>query len=341
MNKKYVIYSMLMMLLIANKSSFSMQHLVFRGTQVASAGLCIGIGLKNAHDSNKQLKEPVLGVHVQGPVKKWAEKEMAHLGVPKIPLMYALRHNWSILSDRKLCIPENEAQSLERALDCEQRFLRERNTLEQSKKWHKQYGTLLLANRFMLLDYHIDRMNNAIKMSRDEIASYKSTLRHEFGHFINQDMHRKMHAMAWIPIVVQSGCSGITYAFNKLGAIKPPSSMNSALLRSSLAVGSIPMKIFLTELGMKMHSQYLEVGADKFALENAQSRQELVARSDYFSRRANFFEENGLKQKRNYLQIIYSRLKGTHPPDRCRANMAQAYIDKWDAEHPDEAVEQK
>jgi hypothetical protein len=150
MNKKYCIYSALMMLLMASQPAFSMgggKKLVFSAAKALGAGTGIGLGLAVANKSyndrnnfNRKLDEsgsvrnslpqeaqqefflgsliPEIPVPIE--VEQFARKRMEELSVPNARSMKVMcipfGSSWGAINDKALCVGMNDTMELKRAL---------------------------------------------------------------------------------------------------------------------------------------------------------------------------------------------------------------------------------
>lgn len=251
MNKKCLQYSVLIGLLMINTPSFSVYNAVFRGIQGVSASICIGKGLKDAYNYDKevQIQEVLVKFEPRKSaffVRNWAKKEIEKLkDVPEIT--FHSSNNWGAF----------------------------KNNIYMPKSW----------------EFVIPLLKDKIIVQNPRMALSAMSLRHEVSHVINDDVKRKTYALMWIPAAVQGVCSSASYGFNKLFNIKSPKKLVPALFRSSLAVGSIPVKITLSTLGMISSMRHYEKQADQYACENAGSRLELEEFEKFFQAHSDDFKK--------------------------------------------------
>src|SRR5260221_13762958 len=76
-------------------------------------------------------------------------------------------------------------------------------------------------------------------------------------------------------MAVEALSFGATLAFRKLCNIQEPKTLVKTILRSSVAIGSIVPKAFMSVISSILLHRYHESRADKFACEHAESRLEL------------------------------------------------------------------
>ena len=126
---------------------------------------------------------------------------------------------------------------------------------------------------------------------------------HEMWHHINQDSRKEMYVLAGAPIVVQAGCSAVTYGFNKAFNVKAPKTMFRALLRMPLVVGSVPLKLGLSFFGVMGHNIYAETKADGFACKKARARLELEAFRNEYQESADLFDGKLVSDPKETMQI--------------------------------------
>ena len=138
------------------------------------------------------------------------------------------------------------------------------------------------------IDYH----EPIIQKQGYIINSRKAILKHEIGHIVHNDSKKQEYSEVTIPALVQLACSTTSYGFTKILHIQAPKTLGKTLLRSSFAVASTPLKIGLSFITYNIYCRQQEKEADEFACQNAETKEELEAFSNYFRNLQNKFDDN-------------------------------------------------
>lgn len=315
MNKQYLAYSVLMISLLVSNLSFSMHNLIFRGTQLVSEGYCIGRGLKEAYDRKKLMTQvPTLlkPIPEHEPIHEFVELETKRLNVPKKQLYYG--SGWASINNA-LLVPydfcerlklnhsvKKKLDSLRQERDCMEKDIQERKNLT----WFGSISSTIPKDderAVNFLDSDIHWYQNKLIEHEKKNACGEFALGHEIGHCNNEDTKGKTYAHIAMPIVVQGVCSSITHSFNKCFGIKSPRTVLHTIGRSSLAAGSIPLKITLDYLGMSFYARYQEKRADVYSCKNAKGR--LALEEAYKDLQNNYiqFNEDVLSNPEQFIEV--------------------------------------
>jgi hypothetical protein len=308
MNKKYLVASFLMMLLLVVSQSFSMEQVVFRGAQLVGGGYHIVKGLRTAYQRYNENTAPLVGTPVPPRVEAWVKKELIALNLPQeaqdMPVFYSNNgESWQVEGDRCIMISVKDIDALDQALE-----MQEKGVCDEAHE--------------------------------DIIALSGAWFKHEVGHYVHKDGIKSVCRDIWVPIAVQAACSSITYGFNTLFKIQPPADMQSVLVRSGLAVASIPLKAVLIKLVESKLSKTQEARADEFACKHA-TKLELDVWYSYFKLSAEAFEKAilGHSDPQNIKDKLYVRFQFAsydpwHPYLSDRADMiAQEYLRRRGEDH--------
>lgn len=308
MIKKNFRYIVLMMLLVVNKPSFCMHRLIFRGVQLASAGYCIRKGVHKAYriDEGMRLELSKLEPVREKNVLKWFDEETKKMGIANVQAIYG--EEWA--NEREhILISRSDSRELNFVLPYTQNLKRYHQAIQDRSDAEKEikaiedsyfYSTIGKMCGYdqdhykKYLSFHDDmiEINKRLVDKYHEIVPRETAiLKHELGHRENGDTERRRRAMVGIPIIIQAISSGSTYCFNKMCGIKTPQTIGKTLLRSSLAVGSIPLKLAANFVGYNLLCRYQEARADDFAIKNAETKAELEALRDAFRQEQNEIEK--------------------------------------------------
>jgi peptidase M48-like protein len=322
MNKIYLKYGFVALFFVSLQAS--MPALMFRGAQIVGSGYCISKGLNEAYQRNGNNKGPIIGIPVPPRAAEWFRQELMLLNLHKesqnMPLLCLPKNNpgsWEVEGNRCVRASIDDIALLNKALEC-------RENKENEFLWN--FG------------------DDSVTLNPERIIAINTAwLKHEIGHYIHKDNKRSMHQHVWVPLAVQAACSGMSYGFNRLCKIGPPTTIPMAMARSAIAIASIVPKSILIKLCYSRLCRNQERKADTFACENAATRFELEAWQHWFKCAAQEFEQAilGYSDPQNVKDTLYVRFQHAsydpwHPFFAERAAMIQTHLDKWDAEHKSE-----
>src|SRR5579863_3325498 len=289
MNKKYLVYSLLITFLMVCKPSFSMYGAIFKAARAVGISTMPVFGLYKAYDTNKRTEDarkesrPFLDTAIE----KWGREKMKQLNVShaeSISFDYDLV--WST-SGKKINVPALESIILNQAL-------------KFNNDWRSKIG---------FLRGDIDKI----------IARNAMDLKHEIGHIVNKDPQNRLYAAVTVPIGIEALSFGITKVFRKLCNIQPqPKTFLKTMLRSCSAIGAIGPKFLMSCFGLNVFSRYQETQADKFACEHAESRLEL----EEFARSFKEHEKpEWVSKNRDEVRLLESIRDPIHPAPVDRKEM--------------------
>lgn len=324
MIKKNFGYIVLMTILMVVKPSFSMHQLIFRGAKLVGKGTLPVLGgalsyhqIKKHNQFSKDMDEAGSNPKVMADV------------INNAPIIRGLQ----VFDD----FPPKAVEELLR-----NRWMKIGHPLVQTMPIvvTKTSGipAVAICNKAVGIGYdEVNTLNDAllgkIDNSKEVIAGQKMISLHEIFHIINNDSKNRFYALGIAPIAVEAMSSGVTYGFNKICHIEVPKTWLKTVARSSLAVGSIVPKLCFNLFAVCSYHKYGEFCADRFACENAETREELIAFRDEFRKYQHDFEQEYQFQKDTNFRLEYTKVDPAHPYLGDRADMVQKYIDKWDAEH--------
>ena len=352
MNRKYVICTVLTMLLTVFQPSFGMsQKFVFYGAKLLGAGTGVGLGFKALYEeysdcfnfNNKLSKTGNVGyslrqeereifdisevdssVSIEG--QEFLRKKLAEVGVPNAHDVYIASGNqWGSVYDKALIVDRNEMFDLEWAL--------------RDKPSYSEVHKELLNLRSRLNDTKdVDNHINILKKRMDEfdnsIGLVSMTASHEAKHMINGDRKKSAYVTLASACGIQVLSSTISGAVNKIFNIQRPKTWSKTLLRSSGSIVSIVPKLILLDLIEQKYHRYQEAGADEFACQKAQSVDELKAYRDFFVRYEDKLERmvpvvagESEAERMNNLRNEYAFIDRDHPYPADRVANIQKHID--------------
>ena len=305
MNKKYLVYNVLAVFLMASKPSFSMYGLArvvgistgpFIGFYLARKG----IGqVEESVNYNYRSIDTVLPPKKATLVEGWFLEKKKQVNMSN-PVSLVLGSQWSSIRGKtqsKVLISETDLSALSAALV-------DKLENENMTDWSAHQNSKILAEYSMILG-------------------------HELGHIANNDNLNRLYARALIPVGVELALFGITSKFKELCRISPPKKFIETVLRSSLAVGAIGPKLLISLSLFWTYCRYQETQADRFSCESAESRLELDAFADLF--RHSGGDKRG---HRGFGEVLlHALLDPGHPYDTDRAERVERYLRKWDLEH--------
>lgn len=173
-----------------------------------------------------------------------------------------------------------------------------------------------------------EKIEDEKNYAEKNIALHRSLLKREINHYTNKDGYKSVTPFLWIPIITQTACSGTSTIVKKLFKIKPPKTWHQTLLFSCAAMGSAILKcgfnLALCKDYIKNTQRDYKTRADKFACENAETKQELTEAHKHYSQ-----YKWGLDIKREE----HSEREPFHPWPDNRARTIEPYIKKWNEEH--------
>lgn len=342
MNKNYRTYSLLMGFLSLSSLSFSMGNvpkIIYCGSKIITKGILPFVAMREVYKVSKVSAKKAAdlpAVQSESPmVQEWAENIIQQAGVCPAGVSLKYGSDWSsesYNSEKNIMIPFAESILLESALR------KQRN----EHNWSKMSFFEKAQNLFFGPNEGYAYFN--IKNHDQYVDQASMILKHEVGHIVANDCKNAMRMKLVMPIVIEAACSGVTYNFNRLCKISPPKTIMKSLGRSTFAfVGLVP-KAICSSVIYRPYFRYQETKADKFACENAATKNELEAFYGFFKG----IELNLLKKTCKLSQLTHEEVTEKmlrlehdvsdfhHPYPADRADMVQKYIDKWDAEHPED-----
>lgn len=298
MNRKHALYVVLTAFLSISTQSFSMYKLIFRGAQLFSAGYCIRKGVHRAHRMDEIITS---GLNELEPVReknvlKWLDEETKKMGIASVQPVYGPA--WASCREY-ISIPRSDSRELNFVLPYTQNLKKYHQAIQDRSDAEKEikaiedsyfYSTIGKICGYdqdhykKYLSFHDDMIEinkRPVDKYHELVPRWLAVLKHELGHRENGDMQNRIRAQIGIPLVVQAIGSGSTYCFNKICNIKVPQTVAKTLLRSSFAVGSIPVKLAVSSMGYNLLCRYQEARADDFFLKKAETKAELEAFRDY------------------------------------------------------------
>jgi hypothetical protein len=300
MNKKYLQYSVLMMLLMIYKPSYAMYGAMFNVARFVGVTTLPVFGSYTAYnrhkDNQKKLKE--LKPVTENAVKDWFTEEKKKL---------------NMLNVESVSLFEDQAWA--------------------SGSYGKTGYITAPSNNIIKLNEALTNksVNNETIAAQDnsEIARNAMLLKHELAHIINKDFQNGTYALVAIPLVVEALSFGTTSVFRKLCNIEEPKTLIKTMLRSSAALGSIVPKSLLSAALLIPFWRYREKRCDKFACEHAESRLELEEFAKWHKKNESPYATGN----RRDIRFAEFEKDPVHPAPVDRKEMVEAYIAKWDAAH--------
>lgn len=294
MNEKHALYAVLMAFLSISAQSFSMYPAIFKGVQAVSTGLYLGYASANAIkcgirvsnyeklSNEKHISENLELLSEEKPSYKLITSEMDRRGIARQKIFYSHKKQWSA-GDNTLVVPDDFVRTIDSVQEQINDLLHKRALLEQSKS---------TIDRKKRIDYLDNEINTWSRIKQNFITKHMGVLGHELGHIFHKDHTTSLKVQAAIPVAVQAVASGATYSFNRLFSPRLPKTMLSTMLCSSLAVGSLPLKVACGVMGMSLYGRYYEKRADLYSCMNAQNKVELEGFKDYMQKHANEFNRD-------------------------------------------------
>jgi hypothetical protein len=341
MNKKYLIYTLLVGFLTMSSISFSMRNMpkiIYYGSKiVASTAIPVFIA-KSLYEDEKKTEEEIAAmpdVKSKDPIiQEWAEGIIQELGCSQYDISLKYGEGWAACSNKNknyIRLPFEKSFLLESALR-EQRNANHWQKMTFFEKFKEKLFGLFEENELIEAQYcdqYIDRSSTSLK--------------HELGHIVAHDCQNATLIKLAIPIAVETVCAGVTYNFNKLCKISPPKTIIKSLGRSALAGAGLLPKVTSSLFIYQAHARHRETQADKFACENAATKKELEARYFDLKSHGSQFEQHcrsKLEGQRELtekeLRSEYAKFDSLHPYPADRTEMVQEYIGRWDAKHPED-----
>lgn len=317
MNKKYLVYSFSIMLLMACNPSFSMYKWIFRGAKTVGKVTLPILGGALAYEQYKGYDKFCQDINTNGPVSAINNAPLLLLGGIKAV-------DKPVPVEVEKWIRKNMEQHGDSSL--------------QTSPIALIAGDIPAAAVFEVLTIGAERaeeLNNALQNKADNskaiVDENAMILRHEIKHMINHDSKKgSMYATGLVPIAVEAACSGTTYVFNKICGIEAPKRFLGMALRSSVAIGSIAPKLALNFASIVFYKRYREAQADKFACEHAETKEELEEFAKFFKK----YENPALASKsRTEVRLLEAQRYPIHPAPIDRREMVESYINKRDKEH--------